>query len=96
MLIAPHVITIVTYNYILHYYVTQCGTVCQQLLYQNYLIYMNIIIIMNSIVTVYGWGTDSFLASEAQLPYSIPLVYSKGPAAQLILTVIDTLKGTGI
>ena len=51
---------------------------------------------MNSIVTVYGWGTDNFPASEIQSPYSIPLVYSKGPAAQLILTVIDTLKGTGI
>ena len=45
---------------------------------------------------VYGWSTDNFPASEAQSPYSIPLVYSKGPAAQIVFTVIDTSKGTGI
>ncbi|XP_064387630.1 uncharacterized protein LOC135335892 isoform X2 [Halichondria panicea] len=43
---------------------------------------------------VYGWSSSNFPASEAQSPYSIPLVYSKGPAAQIVFTVNDTSKGT--
>ncbi len=49
-----------------------------------------------SIFTVYGWGTNSFSAREAQSPYNIPLTYFKGPAAQLLLNVTNTLTGTGI
>ena len=46
---------------------------------------------------MYGWGASSFTKPENQIPYDVPLAYSKGPSdVSLIVDIFDTGLGTGI
>ncbi len=48
-------------------------------------------------LSVYGWGDSSFTRPESQIPYQVPLAYSKGPSGvSLIANILDTGLGTGI